>query len=385
MDSRLLWLALGAFAGSVESSVIVSFLPDIATETGSSVAQAGLMVFAYSLAYGFGTPLFSTLFGRHHRRRVVVGAELVFGLGAILMALAPGLPMLIAARTLLAVGAGLFTSTAQAAAVGMARPGERGRALAIVVMGGSVAVAFGSPLGALVGHLTSWRVTYFAIGVLAILAAITMLRRLPDTIVGDGRSLGERLAVVKEPGVPMVLLSSLVGVMGLFVFMIYLAPIVTVALGLDAGVMPLVLLMFGLGAIAGGYFGGRLCDRIGAGPTQLLVMGTGIIELALTPLIAGLPQGLVLPVFLVHVALFGVVTWAFFPPQLIRLAALSPGSAVLVASLNLTAMNLGGALAALVGGAVLERLGPMWLGPVAAAIAAASLLLIWLGPKEPGR
>jgi len=105
MDSRLGgWLALGAFAGSVESSVIVGFLPDIAAETGVRVGEAGLLVLGYSLAYGFATPVLSTLFGRHHRRRIVVGAEALFGLAAILVALSPGFPMIFAARTLLAVG-----------------------------------------------------------------------------------------------------------------------------------------------------------------------------------------------------------------------------------------------------------------------------------------
>ncbi|WP_055045294.1 MFS transporter [Devosia sp. A16] len=50
MDVRLLWLALGAFAGSVESSLIVSVLPAIAAETGVSLAQAGYLIFGYSIA-----------------------------------------------------------------------------------------------------------------------------------------------------------------------------------------------------------------------------------------------------------------------------------------------------------------------------------------------
>ena len=56
MDSRLLWLALGAFAGSVESALVVAVMPAVALETGVSISEAGLVVFVYSIAYGFGTP-----------------------------------------------------------------------------------------------------------------------------------------------------------------------------------------------------------------------------------------------------------------------------------------------------------------------------------------
>ena len=61
MDSRLLWLALGAFAGSVESSLIVSVLPSIAAETGVTLAQAGYLIFGYSVAYGIGTPVLGNI------------------------------------------------------------------------------------------------------------------------------------------------------------------------------------------------------------------------------------------------------------------------------------------------------------------------------------
>src|SRR5690606_5173382 len=54
MDIRLVWLALGAFAGSVESSLIVAVLPALSSETGVSIGDAGWLVTAYALAYGLG-------------------------------------------------------------------------------------------------------------------------------------------------------------------------------------------------------------------------------------------------------------------------------------------------------------------------------------------
>ena len=190
MDVRLLWLALGAFAGSVESSLVVSVLPAISAETGVSIAQAGYVVVFYSIAYGIGTPLLTTLFGAVDRRRVVAGAELLFGLAAILFGLLPGFALILVARTMLALGAGLFTSTAQSTAVALAAPGRRGRAVSTVVMGGSIAVAVGAPLGALVAELYGWRVAYVGLGLIAVFASATMWLKLPHDVAGPACLIG---------------------------------------------------------------------------------------------------------------------------------------------------------------------------------------------------
>ena len=108
MDVRLLWLALGAFAGSVESSLIVVVMPEVAAEVGVSIADAGWLIFVYSLAYGIGTPILATLFGHVDRRTVVAGAEFVFGTMALLFGLLPGYLLLLTARTFLAMGAGML-------------------------------------------------------------------------------------------------------------------------------------------------------------------------------------------------------------------------------------------------------------------------------------
>ena len=48
VDTRLLLLALGGFAGSVESFLLGSLLPSIGNDTGVTIGQAGYLVFAYA-------------------------------------------------------------------------------------------------------------------------------------------------------------------------------------------------------------------------------------------------------------------------------------------------------------------------------------------------
>jgi len=380
MDARLVWLALGAFAGSVESSLVVLVMPDVAAEMGISLSEAGLLIFTYSIAYGIGTPILATVLGHVDRRTVVAGAEFVFGTMAVLFGLLPGYLLMLGARTVLACGAGLFTSTAQSTAVALAAPGKRGSAISTVVMGGSIAVALGAPLASLVANSLGWRVAYVGLGVIAILAAVTMWLRLPGDIHGDARSLRERLSVLKVRGVPTTLLTSGLLIMGTFIFFNFLAAITTDFLGIDRSLMPVVMLAFGCGAMLGGHFGGWLADRFGGKQTTLIIIGLMIVLLAGLPMLALLPAPVVAPAFFGFMTVYGVLSWGFMPPQLHRLASLSAKSVQLSAALNLTAMNLGGALSAVIGGIVLNLWGLAWLAPVGALAAVLALITAWIAP-----
>lgn len=378
MDSRLLWLALGAFAGSVESALVVAVMPAVAAETGVSISQAGLLVFVYSIAYGLGTPLFSTLFGGIHRRRVVAGAEFAFGIGAILLGLLPGFFALLLARTVLACGAGLFTSTAQSTAVALAAPGKRGRALSTVVFGGTVAVAFGAPAAALIAQHVGWRPTYIGLGLVGVTAAAIMWWRLPRNMLGDRKTLRQRLSVVRTPGVPMALLTSALGTLAMFMLMIFLAPVTNAGLGLGSSAMPAVLFAFGLGALVGNQLAGRLCDKLGPRRTVTLLLELALVLLAMLPLVALVPLEFRQAAFLGYVACFGALSWGMFPAQLLRLATIAPDAVPLAAALNLTAGNLGGAVAALLGGFAFETAGLVGVGLGGAFAALLALVSIWL-------
>jgi predicted MFS family arabinose efflux permease len=380
MDSRLLWLALGAFAGSVESALVVAVMPAVALETGVSISEAGLVVFVYSIAYGFGTPLLSTLFGGVDRRRVVAGAEFAFGCGCILFGLLPGFIAILMARTALAFGAGLFTSTAQSTAVALAQPGKRGKAVSTIGLGGTIAVAFGAPLAALVAQLYGWRIAYVGLGLIAVTAAAIMWWRLPHNLHGDPRTLRERVAVLGERGVPMTLLTSALVTLATFILMIYLAPIATTGVGLASTVMPMLLFAYGIGALVGNYTAGWTVDRLGARRTMVVFITALVLLMAALPLVAATPVAIREGAFLAYIVVFGGLTWGFFPAQLLRLAMLAPKSVSLAASLNLTAGNIGGALAALIGGFAFERFGTLGIGLGGASIAVLALIVSLLVP-----
>ena len=373
MDFRLLLLAFGSFAGTTESTLVPGLLPAIGTTMDVSIAQAGYLVVVYSIAYAIAAPVLSSALGAADRRRTLAAAELILGCCALVIAFAPAYPLMVAARALLACGAALFTSLGQSTAYALAPPERRGRSVAAMMTGGTLAVAIGAPAFALVGVHFGWRIAYGLVGVLALVSGVLIWFKLPPGIVGERRTIEERLAVLRTPGVPVVLLVSLLFGVGAFVPNVYVAAITTRAMGMDLTSIPLALLVMGLGAVAGGLIAGQMIDRIGAYRTFLLFAVTTTTFLLLIPVLPKLPPAFVAPTWLVVLAILGMVGWALFGALLNILGSLAPREVPLVISLNLTAGSLGGALAAYLGGLTIERFGAASLGLLGAGFTIAAL------------
>ena len=378
MDIRLVWLAVGTFAIGVESFAISSILPQIAESTGATLAQAGYLVLVFALSNAFGAPVLAALSGTADRRRILSGAAVVFASGAIWAGLSQGYFDLMAARILMALSAGLYTATAQATGVAISSPDHRARAIAVIVGGTTMAVAFGAPLGALVAGIAGWRAAYAMVAVFALIAAISIWVLLPAGLRGQQLSLRQRVAAAALPGVPGALLTTLLTLAGAFTVIIYLAVVTTQSIGLSSELVPAVLLTFGVGAAFGNAAGGQLSDRIGARPTVVGAALLGALMLSAISVVGQLPAPFGGPVFFVIVLLWGVTGWAFPPAQSSHLLSLAPNSAPLVLSLNASALYLGIAGGSLLGGLVLQYgsvddLG--WVGALLPLLAVSGVLL----------
>lgn len=388
MDNRLLWLAAGTFAIGVESFAIPSLLPQIAASTGVTLSQAGYLVTAFALANALGSPVLAALTGTADRRRTLTIAALLFASGAVWAASSSGYADLMAARILMAVSSGLYTATAQATGVAISSVDHRARAISVIVGGTTMAVAFGAPLGAFVAGLADWRVSYLMVAGFGIIAAASIWLMLPAGLRGAALSLRQRFAAVVLPGVPGALLTTLLTITGAFTVIVYLAAVTTVATSLPAGLVPTVLLAFGLGAAVGNAAGGQLADRLGARPTVVGTLLLSAVLLVGLSLVVQLPSGLRTPAFFAVIFAWGAVGWAYPPAQSSHLLSLSPANAPLVLALNWSALFLGIALGSLVGGLVLQYGTPGDLGWVGALFPATALVAMVLAsparkPSKP--
>ncbi|WP_084960501.1 MFS transporter [Thermoactinospora rubra] len=356
-------LAAGAFTTGTDMFVAAGILGGIARDLGVTAGAAGLTVTVFAVTYATGAVLLSALLSARPARRVLIGSMALFGTLSVLSALAPSFPVLLAARGMAALAASVYVPAAGAAAVEAVPPSHRGRALG----GTSAAMVAGTPLGMLLASALSWRAAF---GLVAALAAVTVLALLRTGAGGSCRltraSLRERLRPLGSPAVAGVLgvtFLVMTASFGMYTYLPLLLAAAPVALGVAAGA-------FGVGGMAGTWWGGAAADRSGARRVVVLtvsLLATGFWAL---PLLATSAAGT-----LAVVAGWGLAAWGFIPAQQHRLIGSGGGPPPLLLALNSSAVHLGSAAGALFGGLVVDAAGAGALWSLAVTCCAAGLAL----------
>lgn len=383
MDRRIYLLGLGAFAVSTVAFLFSGLLPLIAEDIGVTVAEAGYLVSAYSMSYAVFTPVLAAITGRFNRRHVVVGALAAFVSGALVTALSQSITALVLAQVLTGAAAGLFAATAQGIAVTLSDEARRGKAISMVVSGTTFAVALGAPLGSFLAHYAGWRTGFGAVAAAGVVCLVALWSLLPRTLPGARLSLSERLGVIRQPGVARLILVSFIYMAAAFMVVGYFGPIIIDGAGIDPDMLPVVLVIYGVGAIIGNNISGRLTDRIGGRQMVIASQLTSVVcSLVIAGIILWLPAPLAGPVLMATLFVWAIVGWIYPPAQTSLLVARAPQAAHLSLALHASSIYLGIAAGTFVGGRVLEMAPVFALGPAAGFFALISLALV-LSERRP--
>jgi DHA1 family inner membrane transport protein len=265
----------------------------------------------------------------------------------------------------------------------------------------TVANVVGVPAGTLLGQELGWRFTFAAVAALGLLGLTGIAALVPDQAAtepgvpaGTSRPRGElagELAAFRNAQVLLAMAMTVLGFGGVFAAVTYIAPMMTEAAGYANSSVTWLLVLFGLGMVAGNLVGGRLADR-------------ALMPLLFTALTA---LALVLALFFftaydkaaaaVTLPLVGASGFATVPPLQKRVLDQTADAPALASAANIGAFNLGNALAAWLGGLVLDGGGGptspnvvgALLASVALALAVTSALLERRGgkasPSRPAR
>ncbi len=257
------------------------------------------------------------------------------------------------ARFFAGVCAGLLWAMIAGYAARMVPDQQRGRAIAVAMVGTPLALSLGIPAGTLAGSIIGWRSTFLMMTALTMVLIVWVRAEVPGypgTTIRGRSSIRGTLAI---RGIKSVLMVTLLFVLAHNILYTYIAPLVVPA-GLDRK-LDFVLLMFGLTAIAGigvvGYLVGR---RLRA-----LVL-TNIMLFAAAAFILGI-GGKVPELFWLATGMWGM---AFGGAATLfqTAAANTSGQASDVAqSMIVTVWNLAIAGGGIVGGLLLEHAGIGWL------------------------
>lgn len=342
-------LAVGTFLMLTTEFVVAGLLPEIAADLHVGVARAGLLITVFAVGMIVGSPSMALLTRRMPRRVTLVLALGVFAAGHVVVALGSSFPLLLAARFVTAWATGAFWSVASVVATRAAGPGAGARALGLVGAGGMLANVVGVPLGAFAGQLTGWRGPFWALAALALAAAVLIVRHVPhDRAHEEAGSLRSELAALRSGRLWLVLAACATTTGGVLSAYSYISPLLTGRAGIGTGLVPLVLVGFGIGSLIGTVLGGRLGDARPHATTIVVAAVTAVVLLGICLLSTH-----TLPV-VVLVVLLGVVGLSA-NPVLSSLAVRFAGAApTLGVAMSVSAYNVGTATGSGIAGAILN-------------------------------
>lgn len=381
--ARVPVLAAASFATATQSFVFAGLLAEMAEDLGASVAQVGQLATAYALAFSIAAPALAALLARLDRRRVIVGGLVLLAALNLVIVLAQGFPAMLGLRVAAGVAAAAVVPAASAAAFALAPPERRGRAMALVIGGTTAAFLLGIPLGSVVGEVFGWRGCFAFAAVLALAAALAIAVAVPP-VAGDGGRTGGGLAALRLPGVARMLLLSLAGFAAVFSIAAYIGPVTNRVSGLTGGGVGAVQALVGVASLAGLPIGARMADRGGAGAAWLpaAILGANLLQAAL---LGGLADGsgFGLPLQALSVLVSAGALFALATVVSARLAMLAPEARGFVMACNGSAVFLGQAAGAALGGAGIALLG---LAGAGLAGTLAALPAFWLASalRRPG-
>lgn len=166
----------------MDISIVNVALPDIRRDLDATPTGLQWTVDAYTLVLATFLVLAGSMADRFGRRRVFLVGLMVFGLGSLCCALAPGIGWLIAARVVQALGGTMLNPVAMAIVVDtFTDPAERARAIGVFGSMSGLALALGPVLGGVMVDTLGWRSVFFVNVPIVAVAIVSALRFIPES------------------------------------------------------------------------------------------------------------------------------------------------------------------------------------------------------------
>lgn len=350
MNKGVFILALATFVAGTVELVIAGILGMIAQDLNVSVGAVGQLISIFSLVFAFGSPILIALTSKIERRKLLIISMLIFFLGNILSIVSINFTMLLIARIILAASCSIVVVVSITLAASTVAPNLRGRAIGLIFMGLSASLVFGVPLGTLIGDNFGWRMTFVLVAALSILATLGIIKFLPKVPAQPTVPLLKQLSTLKNPKIITIQLISVLELTGHFTVYTYFTPLLQDTMGLSANMISLVLLVFGVAGITGGWIGGWSSDKFGGAKT----IPSALILFAISLFILPLATGSLVTLF-IDVLFWGALVWILSPAVQSFLVQASPDSSDIQLGLNTSFLHLGVALGSGMGGVLVNN------------------------------
>ncbi|WP_260929404.1 MFS transporter [Novosphingobium sp. 9] len=375
--ASLLALAAAGFLTILTETLPAGLLPQISDGLHISHGLAGQLVTIYAIGSLVAAIPLTSATQAMRRRPLLLAAITGFALANVITALSSSYAVVMVARLLAGISAGLLWALLAGYASRMVAPHLEGRAIAVAMVGTPLALSIGVPAGTFLGTLVGWRISFGIMSALTLVLIGWTCWKVPD-FPGAKRGKKTSLATVwRTPGVRPILMVTFTFVLAHNILYTYIAPFLAQS-GMVAQT-DRVLLAFGAAALLGIWVIGALIDH----RLRLLTLGS-IILFAVAVLILGLGRSEPMAVYAgvtIWGGAFGGVATLF---QTASAKAAREGADV-AQSMIVTVWNLAIAGGGIAGGLILGGLGPASLVWSLLPLLVAAFFIVHLTDAFDGR
>lgn len=365
----LFGITVTAFIFNTSEFMPVALLTDIAASFAVSEAQAGMLISVYAwMVMALSLPLMMAA-SRLEFKRLLLLVVLIFALGQFLSAIATSYFMLMGARIVVACAHAIFWSIASPMAIRVVSEDHRRSAMGIVVMGSSVALIAGLPLGRVVGLVLGWRMTFACVAALSVIALAYLywaLPRIPATEPFSPRGLPRLLrnGALRNLYIFVALMMT-----GYYICYSYIEPYMLQVVGMDEMMVTFVISAFGIAGIVGSILFSKFYVAL---RLKFFMVSCACIVVGLLALVLA-PQG-VLVAFAVcmFLGLFATALNVAMQSEVIRNTRLDDQA--VATSIYSGIFNLGIGSGSALGGSVVNAVGIGYIGIAGGILAAVALV-----------
>ncbi|TQR60868.1 MFS transporter [Campylobacter troglodytis] len=349
-------LALSAFCMGVTEFVMAGVLVDVEHYFKVDAKSAGWLTTLYAIGVVIGAPLLTIPLSRFNRHIQLLINLAIFAGANLIIFFSTNFYLSAVARFIAGTQHGVFFVIATLAVSAMAPPDKRSSALAVMVTGLTVALVTGVPLGSFVGHFFGFKFIFVLIFIITVLAILGVYYMMPKNLSSAQMSLKNLIPAFSHTNLLKTYTITICTCGAQFVLYTYIQKLLVDISGFAVSATGYILLVYGICAILGNLYGGKMVDKFGAVLSLRIIL---ILEIAIFLTVVFTMHSQIL--VLLSIALIGAVAFSSIPA--LKMLSISKAKRHTnkfidsTVSVNEAAFNVGIALASWLGGFVLVNFG----------------------------
>jgi len=347
--------------------------------------QFGMIVSAYAFSAGISGLLTAGFADRFDRKKLLLFFYAGFIVGTLWCGLAQSFSMLLLARMVTGVFAGVIGSIVLAIAADLFSPQLRGRVMGFIQTAFAASQVLGLPMGLYLSNRWGWHSAFLALVVLGGIGGLVIILFLKPvdahlSAPQERSPFMHLLHTVSEPRYLMAFVTTALLTMGGYMLMPFSSAFTINNLGIDAADLPTIYLATGLGTIFVGPLVGKAADSVGKVPVFMV----GCVLTIIMVLIYTHLQAASLPLLIVvNMLLFLGIFSRMIPFQALISSVPEPSKRGSFNAVSAAVQQLSGGCASLIAGHLIafgsdgKLLGFEMIGYVLVATTLIAAVLVW--------